>query len=202
LNEKDVAALTLRGFVRFVSGDLDGAFADSARAIKLDGKAADAFQVHGSVQLLRGRWLEAAADFRDAGLHSEAARASARLLLWVSRARAGERAGADQELEDYLSLRSEADWNGILGQYLLGQHADAELIAAATETAPDAEMERAQQCQANYYVAVLKDLKGDGDGARDFFQQCVATGMTFATEFHLAKAELAKMDASGAGEKK
>jgi lipoprotein NlpI len=149
--------------------------------------------VRGSVHHARRKWAEAAADFRKAGALSGAVRDSARFFLWSSVARGGDRAGADQELIASLEGGVESDWTMTLARFLLGRQTEPELLEAAQRLQPgeDPEEGRARQCQARYYAGVVRLLAGDRTGARESFGACEASGLTLATEYQFAKAELA-----------
>jgi hypothetical protein len=51
-------------------------------------------------------------------------------------------------------------------------------------------LDRAQRCQAAFFAGALRWQAEDRPGAAEKFRLAVETGMTFAPEFHFAKAWL------------
>jgi lipoprotein NlpI len=82
-----------------------------------------------------------------------------------------------------------------VGEFLLGRRSERDLFQAA-EVSPAREVDQAQLCQAAFYAGAVRLLTGDRTGAAEKFRQAVDTGITLATEFHLAKAELSALEPS------
>ena len=109
----------------------------------------------------------------------------------MSRAGLGEADTATTELQKYLSGRANGkteDWVAKIGQYLAGQLAEREFLAAAKNADP--KKEAGQLCEAYFYAGSKRLLAGDKAAAADYFQKSIATDMKDYYEYASAAAEL------------
>jgi hypothetical protein len=155
--------------------------------------------------------LDPYADFY-AGRHQEAARALAELakplpdnytpcLFYFL---ALHRSGRTEEARTFLAGITGAfpvqRWPGPVVQFYAGRLTDAEVLKAAASADPKTDKE--QRCEAYYYLGMaylltLGDVRAGGQGAaskaREYLEQCVATGVTDFVEYRAARAELERM---------
>jgi lipoprotein NlpI len=85
-------------------------------------------------------------------------------------------------------------WTKSIGLFLTGKLDEKALLTAAEK--PGDESVNSQQCEALYYIGMMRLLKGDQVSARDFLQKCIATGEKNEDEYDFARAELARLDAA------
>jgi lipoprotein NlpI len=100
-------------------------------------------------------------------------------------------APANQKLAAYMTPErriSQEPWTAKVGDFLLGNITEDDLIAAAAS--PDATKDQGQHCEAWYYAGMKRLLAGDKKVAADDFNRCLATKQTRFTEYRLAEGEL------------
>jgi len=190
LNPDYADAYPVRGAVKISLNDWEGALADFTHCIELDPKHAYAcYYFRGVESESQGHYEEALADYSKeielnstelavASLHRES------LLLRLNR-----------PAEDF--AKTIADWKDgwtkTLGQLLTGNLSEEKLFATAAQGTAKAIPN--QQCSANYFVGLLRLLKGDSAGAHDYWQKAAAVQTTsFSPSQYLARAELARLD--------
>jgi lipoprotein NlpI len=186
-NPDDVAARTLRARLRWSARDLDGAMADYDRAIELAPKRADLRRRRAAIRYETGGWQAAWEDYDAAvALESKPEDYARFFRLIVAR-----KLGRDTRLDEF--SREVETWNEgwprAIGRFLAGRLEEKDFLAKAEEAQGTVLNER--RCEAFYYVAVMHQHQGDGEGARVFWQKCVATKVRSFTEFSFAQAELA-----------
>jgi len=222
---KNADAYASRGDVKDAQGDYDGALADYARALELDPKNADFYTDRGETKGRHGDDSGAMADYaraleldpKDAYIYESRA---------ITRQNQGDFAGAlpdyDKSIElkpddsfypylyrELLQLRLkkapagfkntvagwEDSWSKSLGQFLLGNLDESKLLQAAEKK--DEEPVAGQKCEAYYFIGMMRLLKGDQTGARDFFKKSMSSEFKDYYEYHFASVELARLDALG-----
>jgi len=190
LNPEDTAAYSNRATVKMNLGDSSGAIADYSHIIDQDPKNFLVIRDRGIARDVAGDLAGALADFDQAVELRPNGSINPqphlyRLLLQrqlgrpvddISAAVAGWRQG----------------WPKTNGQFLTGSLTEADYLAAAGkgEAAPV----RRQQREAYYFIGMMRLIKGDQAGAKDFFQKCVAMGRGVnANDYLLSQGELARM---------
>ena len=171
-----------------------------------------------TVLWILGRTEEAAADCREVRrLRAYASFADARLYLILrdhadrldGQGNAPEAARVRQEAEvEFAAARRSADadsWLSMICDCLAGKRSPGELVAATDAANVE------QVCESYYYAGEACLLSGARDEARDWFEQCVGTGLIFDSdsvyidpmnEYHLALWRLDQLavDAGAASE--
>ena len=193
MDPKNALAFFNRGLIRMQKDDIDGAIVDSTRTIELDPHQIPAYYDRGLGRLAKGAMDAALADMK---LFTQLSPQSdftdyARLYIWLIETRAGQLAEANQEL----SAAMNSGWNGKndamvtrIGEYLLGQISETELIQASASTVPT--KDQGQRCEAWYFIGMRKLVAGDRDAAIEALRKCVATQKLDYCEYILAQEEL------------
>lgn len=219
-----------RGSARADKSDWNGAIADFTRAIALDSNNADAYR--GRAAALEGKndWKGALADLtRSTEIEPE--NGDSWLVLGAARQNHDDFPGAlnayNKAIDlgtgdtNYAQLYREAllliqnkapanfaagistwrkSWARYVAQFLAGQIDEKALLAAAEKK--DLEDVPGQQCEAYYFIGVMRLVKGDRAGARAYLQKCVNTGEKDYYEYEFARAELKRLPAAGPTSKK
>jgi tetratricopeptide (TPR) repeat protein len=82
-------------------------------------------------------------------------------------------------------------WPKTLGRFMEGEVDEPQLLSAARHRGEEPAI--GQQCEADYFIGILRRLRGDTDGARASFEKCLATDQKDYFEYSFAKAELARL---------
>jgi lipoprotein NlpI len=140
---------------------------------------------------MQRNWPAALADFRKHCDLNPREQDVPRLVIWLIRARLGQRQEAADELAVWRDLRAREapdNWPAKIAAFLLGKLSEEELLAAAA--APDARKERDRYCDAWFYVGIKWLLAGDSAAADARFRKCLATEMKPNIHYQFAQAEL------------
>ncbi len=187
LNPKFSGAYSNRALVYEDKGDLDQALAEYGRAIALDPNFAFAYFARSGANFYSGHGSATVEDAAKA-VKLDPANAIFVVALYVARARAGGSNGWDEFVANAQKL-DESRWPWpIIGVYL-GSLTPEELSASA-QSAPTADVRRAWTCQEDFYLAMLRQIKGAKDEARSLFQSAVGTCPQDYTSYAEAKFEL------------
>jgi lipoprotein NlpI len=114
---------------------------------------------------------------------------------WLCGSRLGETASATDDLKRYLAARqfkNSDDWPAKIGDFLIGQITEQELLAAAENV--DDKQDREHHCEAYFYIGSKRLITGDKAGAVACFEKCLATGVQDFNEYQSAKAELRNLE--------
>ncbi len=181
-----------RGDARQGKGDLEGAIADYTKIIELNPKLADAYNGRGCLHYYARAFADALIDFRKAiELNSSGDYFYTHFWIWLVRTRLGEAEIGTVELQKCLAGRSLGkpdDWTAKVGQFLVGQLAEPEFLAAAKNADP--KTKAGQLCEAYFYAGSKHLFAGDMAVAADFFQKSIATDKRTFFEYMSAVAEL------------
>ena len=182
-------ALTLRdrALAHRDAGDYDQAVDDYEEAMRLGFSAVDP---HPMADLLffQGRFLQSAQTLQQVVRHRPDNRHAA-LWRYLALAKANDDRGAARELAEQ-SARATLDkrWPAAVFEYYLGR-IDESSLYAAVETAEE-NNKNEQRCQANFYVAEGKLLKGAKDEAISRLLTAKSQCPLNTSFFHGANAEL------------
>jgi lipoprotein NlpI len=182
-------ALTLRdrAIAHRDAGNYDQAVDDYEEAMRLGFSAVDA---HPMADLLffQGRFLQSAQTLQQVVRHRPDDRHAA-LWRYLALGKANDDRNAARELAEQ-SARAVLDkrWPAAVVEYYLGKIDESSLYAAA-ETA-EASIQIEQRCQANFYVAEAKLLKGAKDEAISQLLAAKSQCLPNTPFFHGANAEL------------
>ena len=191
---QNVMAYIGRGGNREANGDIERAITDYNRGLELDPQSAGAYAGRGGARQIQGNFTGALADYdKDIALNDDPSEvAMIELYRQSLLAQLGQPAG---DLTTTMA-NWKSDWYKDVGEFMMGDMGEKELLAAATEG--KAKDVPSQQCAANYFIGMARLLKGDSAGAREAFQKALAIGDQADFSYQLARAELARMDAAAA----
>ncbi|HEX7901912.1 MAG TPA: protein kinase [Planctomycetota bacterium] len=166
----------ITGTAQLALGDFAEAAAELTRAID---RAGEGRVERALAWLSLGEGLKAAADLEAAGARDGLPwreRDRIQLLLWVARARRGDRRAADSNLDAWFKARTDASlrgWYRRAADVLLGRLPEGDLRALLPTFEPRESAERA--CEADYYAGMRRLLSGDPEGARSHFERAAQT---------------------------
>jgi tetratricopeptide (TPR) repeat protein len=218
-------ALLARGGAKDGKEDYDGAAADFSRIVELDPE--DVAARLGRAQLRLDHTdaagaildLNAVLDHEPGNATAVTARAEARQIngdLAGALADFGAAMNLDPDNSNYFRLYSRLlqlrmgsppagfsesiarwrnRWPKTLGRFIEGEVSERGLLAAARRRGEEPVI--GQQCEASYFIGIMRELRGDAAGARDCFEKCIATGQKDYFEYTFAKGELARIGANG-----
>ena len=82
-------------------------------------------------------------------------------------------------------------WSRAVGRFLLGELSEAALLEEAAKEGVPSREER--QCEAFYYAGITRLGRGEMEGARLMFEQCLGTKGRGKLEYLLARAEMTRL---------
>jgi tetratricopeptide (TPR) repeat protein len=179
-----VVAYFNRGFARYRKGNYKRSLADYTKAIELKPDLTMAYQGRGDLHYELGAFTNALADYRKA-CDLSPSKDYVRILVYLLRARLGEKQAASDELKQHLDSRkaSKPDgWVTQIGNLLTGELNEKDFIKAA-ETAD-------KLSQAWLYAGTKHFIAGNKAAAKEYFLKCLATAKEDSTEYKRAAAEL------------
>jgi tetratricopeptide (TPR) repeat protein len=183
-----------RGNTRLAKGDLDGALADYRMAIQLRPEwgldNAHVYLMSGRSRYDRLQFTEALADFQKA-CELGSCDDYTQFRIWLTRARLGQQAKADRELQTYMDSRdvtNRGDWASALGNYLLGRVTEADLLKDARSSSERTNTTRL--CEAYFYAGTKQLIAGDKEAAINYLKKCLETQAKEEAEYTSAEAEL------------
>jgi tetratricopeptide (TPR) repeat protein len=176
------------------SSDRAGAFADYSEALKTNPRSSAAYAALGYLFYDSHSWRESLTNFRASIANGSSNQDYDQLRIFLIRARLGEREAAIKELEQYVgSSNGKAnDWFSTIGRFLTGRISEQEFLTLAERG--DKRTIQEQRCEAFFYAATVRMLKGENAKAKEYFQRSVETNVTNFTEYVSAKAELELID--------
>jgi tetratricopeptide (TPR) repeat protein len=186
LNPNNADACTDRGDARSFLGNQDGAIADYNHALEFNPNNADAYSGRGGARELQGDFSEALSDY-DKGIELKPDDSVyERLFRQTLLLRLGRPPG------DFSKTVAawKGGWTKSIGLFLAGKLDEKALLAAAKKS--DAEPVAGQNCEAYYYIGMMRLSKGDKAGAREAFQKCRAVVLKDYSEYQFAGAELGR----------
>lgn len=200
LDPKNALAYFNRGMIRLQKGDIDGSIFDSTRALELDPRQIRSYYDRGLGRLAKDALNGSLSDMKAFCqlAPQEAYTDYARIYIWLIESRQGHMAEANQRLSKAMN----SGWNGAansmvtrIGEYLLGQIPEAELIKASASDIPA--KDQGQRCEAWYFIGMRHLQAGDKQGASDDLRKCIGTQETDYCEFILAQKTLKSINPSG-----
>jgi len=187
------AAYLTRGHLYRLRGqyELAAASYEKAAALRPD-SGQTAFDL-GLLDFLRGQYAAAADDFARAN-HPDSVRRYSVLWLYLARARSGQAMSSISGQAD--SGTDEDHWPAPLFQFYLGKLTEEEVRHAAAST--DAEADRGQRCEADFYIGELRLVQGDASTARKLLEQSRTECPETFIEYEIAPVELKRLDGQAA----
>ena len=180
-----------QAWVHWAKGDHDAAIAPFTKAAELAPSDMYGHLGLGVMYYHLGRWGDAQASLRRAIDVADEPADYAHFYLYLSDARAGDRAGAEALMAAYAQDREpirDGDWPGRIVAFLVSELSEGELLEAARVPAEQPAIERL--CEAHFYIGSLRLIESDRDGAVQAFRQCIEQGATSFYEHHSARSEL------------
>jgi tetratricopeptide (TPR) repeat protein len=187
LKPNDAGALAHRGYAKSRMGNLETALADCDRALALTPKNPAAIRYRAYVKDIAGDFAGAERDYADdvkATFASDLAR-----IRWAIDLRRLKLNDAEAELKGRAPAFSDPLIRSI-GLYMTGTLAEDKFVSQVEASAP--ELRSRVLGRAYYYVGISHLLRGDTDGAREFFRKSVSAGLRETGETGLAQAELGR----------
>jgi lipoprotein NlpI len=189
-------AYYLRGNLLLEMGDLARAIKEFDKAVKASNGSSGALLMRGFISYAQGKSKKALNDMRvsqKTELKQEA-RNYTQLWLWLAETQLGQPGLAESELKTYFHHRSKDGedfdpWYKTLVHFFLGDIDEDSLLAKANE-GDDEEKIAGQLCEAYFYAAQLRLLRGDRTGSIPLLEQSVASGLTDFYEYKGAKVQL------------
>ena len=203
IDPKNALAYFNRGLIRMQRDDIDGAIVDSSRALELDPRLIQAYYNRGLGRMAQGAMDAALNDMKTfCQLAPQASQDTyadyARLYIWLIRTQQNQMAEANHELDKAMN----SGWNGAadamvtkIGEYLLGQISEEDLIKSATSPIPV--KDQGQHCEVWYFIGMRHLNSGDKETAAQDLRKCVQTQKTDYCEYILAQEALKSLGAAG-----
>lgn len=179
-----------RGDLYREMGDYDRAVEDYQSALAADRSKIDAFAL-GNLLFLQGRFAQSAQTLQQA-IKSKPNNHHAVLWRFLAQAKASGLQAALRELSEHTSKMVDYSWPAPVIDYYLGKMDDYSLFHVASSAA-DAAVKLEQDCQAKFYAAEAKLLKGANDEAIPLLRATQSRCPANPTFFHGASAELKRL---------
>jgi lipoprotein NlpI len=185
-----------RANIELEQGDMKKASDDYDKAVDLSPTDPEFRASRGYFRYDQHLWADALADFKFAfdnapPPHDDYVRFRICLIGMYT----GDKAAAAKAMHDYLATRKPPkkpdDWASRVGAFLAGDITEPQFIKSADHSIKKTDAE--QHCEAYYYAGAKALANGEKDVAKTEFQKCIATGITYFTEYRSAKAELKLM---------
>lgn len=187
LEPYNALALRDRAMAHRDAGNYDDAVADYDDAMRLGLSAIDPYPM-GNLLFFQGRFFQSAQTLQQV-VRSKPELPHAALWRYLALAKANDNRTAARELaEQTAQLAVEKPWPAPVFDYYLGKIDESALYAAAAMA--DDIVKNEQQCQAHFYVAEAKLIKGANDDAIAQLKTAKSQCPPDSAFFHGANAEL------------
>jgi len=178
------------GDVKALSWDALGAREAYSRAIALAPDCSRCYLKRGLASYDAQLWGDASADFHQGSIRLLAdEQITARLSLWLARARSGDASGATDELLEVMRggrFRGDRFWSG--AQFLTGQIAEPSYLAAVANSNDDDVQEL--KAEAFFLAGGRRLAFGDRSGAMTLMRNALGTGAESSYAYDRARVEL------------
>ncbi|HEY2989310.1 MAG TPA: tetratricopeptide repeat protein, partial [Candidatus Binatia bacterium] len=188
LNPNYALSFVNRGLAYRSKGEYERAIQDHDKAIRLNPSFVSAYRNRGGIRFEQGNFAAAAQDFAKAA-ELDPSNLYSPLWLYLSERRAGQRGQAGLE-----SLPQQIDlgkWPGAVITFYLGKIDEKTMYAAAENPEPKKKTE--QICEANFYSAEAKLLKGETTEAIPLLRAAAKDCPPTFFEARFAHAELKRL---------
>ena len=191
LDPDDAESYNSRGVVYHKEKEYDLARADFDLSIRLAPDRAYPYYSRAHLHYYQGRFAEAQDDL-ESGLSLAAPADEPYGMVWLfaTMVQQGDE-NAGTVLRDYLARQESRTWPMPLLQLFTGELSPEEVLAAAT--APEASKDREQKCEANFYLGLWHQFRGERELARDAFQQAVNSNVKKFIEYQFGRVELERL---------
>lgn len=185
IDPKQPAAYSLRGAARLARGKTSAAIEDYREVLRLDPRSPIAHADLGFARFFAKDHAGALQSF-DEALQIDAA---ARFLNpWRAAALSASRRADEAEtvFRDVINKpAAERDWSDVLTLFALERLKDNELLGAMTTT--DVALKDAQQCEAYYFIGLVRARQNQLDEAQSFFRQSLQSKSTHLSAYRGAQ---------------
>lgn len=189
LSPEVAVAWAERGWIKFRSLDLAGALADARKATELQPKLVDAWSLTGYAHFGLGEYPAAIAALSQAASLDKAVEAYPVIIRHFALQRS---TGVDERLATSWPTWKSLPWTQAVARFITGQISEDELETKAAE-ADDEDTKLGQQCEAHFYIGLIRLQAGDKSTARLRFRSAVETARIHYTEHRLAAMELKRL---------
>ena len=183
---------SFRGTARLAQGKLNEAAADYQKVVELDPNNPMAKADLGFALFFQEKYAAAAQQFDAA---TKANKEMKHLHPWhlVALKRAQPQADVQQKFAPLLENDKEKwDWADQILAYQLGQLTEEQFIAGTQ--GDDADITKAQQCEAHFFIAQKMALSGDNQQAVDHFRKSVDTNVKHLSAYRGSELALKRMN--------
>ncbi len=155
-----------------------------------------AYSNRGNILYFQGRFKEAIPDYLKAIENKYKPRdyLYLRLLLASSRVSPGDYDRYKKEFSDYTASQELNDFIREISKYYLTSHkGELQILEQAQQAKKIQKQTRELLCEAYYYLGEYRLMKGNRNGAREFFRKSIETNVYHFTEYHSSQAMLKLM---------
>ncbi|MCE1245048.1 MAG: tetratricopeptide repeat protein, partial [Firmicutes bacterium] len=171
-----------------LKGDFAKSLAAVDKAISLEPNNPTYLIGRGMVNFCAGNMDKSAEDYKKASQLDPKNRYS-RLMYGLALMRQG-KDGAGY-FKEYLEKNNNTEWPKPVFRMLTESISPEECLKIALESDKEEIMER--KCEAYFYIGEYYLLKNNKAKAKEFFEKCMATGVSYFNEYIFSKAELKKL---------
>src|SRR4030066_90725 len=195
-NPKSEGAYWGRGTAYHIKGDDDRAIQDYNKAIELNPKSALAYSNRGNTFYCQGKFREAIPDYLKAIANNYKPKdyPYLRLLLASRRVSKEDYERYKKEFGNDVAPQKIDEWiREISIYYLGGPKTELHIINHAQQPGKNEKEIKGRLCEAYYYLGEYRLMKGDRQGAEEFFRKSIETGIRYFSEHHSSQAMLKLM---------
>lgn len=177
-------------------GGYEYAIRDYNKAVELTPKSPFAYGNRGNIFYFQGKFSEAISDYLKAIQNNYKPRdyLYLRLLLASWRVSKEDYERYKKEFSDYVASQKVDEWiREISSYYLGGQKGELQIIEQAQQARKNQKEVKERLCEAYYYLGEYRLMKGDRNGAGEFFRKSIETRLYHFTEYHSSQAMLKLM---------
>lgn len=188
LDPRFVTGLTERANAFRVLGQFDRALDDFNTALTVQPDFAPAYRGRGAIEYYQGQYQLALTDFQQA-LTLQASYTYAAIWLHMAHAKLGQ--SDEKELAKNAVAIDRQAWPGPVLSLFLGDIQENDLRSAATHGSP--RDQRAQACQATFYIAEFELIRKNAGAATQLFRDATSACPPDLYEYTGARAEMNSM---------
>ncbi len=177
-------------------GEYEYAIRDYSKAVELTAQSPFAYGNRGNIFYFQGKFKESISDYLKAIRSNYKSRdyLYLRLLLASWRVSKGDYERYKKEFSDYVASQKVDEWIREISSYYLGGHkGELEIIEQAQQARKNQKEVKERLCEAYYYLGEYRLMKGDRNGAGEFFRKSMETNIYHFTEYHSSRAMLKLM---------
>jgi len=175
-------------------GNLEGAIKDYNMLIQINPNDVRAYYYRGAAKFDMGDFQGSLEDFSrviESEENNNIFVKYAVLRIWAIKARAGKKTEAVEEVGKFVKAAPGEEWTDTLLKFYAGLTGEKALLQAIKSGGSHTGNEK--KCEAYFFLAQYYLVNGDPKTAIEYFEKCIATGMTGFTEYYSAKYELERL---------